>query len=340
MFERQERFTHREEDRIPLVRPLEPVAALGHAVGVRRPAPVHRPRRRRRGARRRRRLLPGAPLRPPARLAVPAARRGRRAHEPDRDRHRRDRHALREPALHGRGRRAPPTSSPAAGCSSASAAGHPSRSSTAGATSATSPPRATTDADMAREHTEVLLEVLKGEGFAEPNPRPMFPNPPGLLRVEPHSPGLRDRIWWGAGIRRDRRVGRRAGHEPDELDAQGRRDRRALPRPAARADRALPRRVDGGRPRARAPGLGQPQHLPHRQRPGPRLLRPRRPRSRPGRPHRRGTRASSAGPTPPSPTQLVSNSPRTRRSPPPTPCCSRCPTSSASTTTRTCSRAS
>ena len=27
----------------------------------------------------------------------------------------------------------------------------------------------------------------------------MFPNPPGLLRVEPHSPGLRERIWWGAG---------------------------------------------------------------------------------------------------------------------------------------------
>jgi alkanesulfonate monooxygenase SsuD/methylene tetrahydromethanopterin reductase-like flavin-dependent oxidoreductase (luciferase family) len=26
----------------------------------------------------------------------------------------------------------------------------------------------------------------------------MFPNPPGLLRVEPHSDGLRDRIWWGA----------------------------------------------------------------------------------------------------------------------------------------------
>jgi alkanesulfonate monooxygenase SsuD/methylene tetrahydromethanopterin reductase-like flavin-dependent oxidoreductase (luciferase family) len=47
----------------------------------------------------------------------------------------------------------------------------------------------------------VFLEVLKGEGFAQPNPRPMFPNPPGLLRVEPHSPGLRDRIWWGAGTR-------------------------------------------------------------------------------------------------------------------------------------------
>jgi alkanesulfonate monooxygenase SsuD/methylene tetrahydromethanopterin reductase-like flavin-dependent oxidoreductase (luciferase family) len=45
---------------------------------------------------------------------------------------------------------------------------------------------------------EVFLNVLKGGGFAKPNPRPMFPNPPGLLRVEPHSDGLRDRIWWGS----------------------------------------------------------------------------------------------------------------------------------------------
>ena len=28
---------------------------------------------------------------------------------------------------------------------------------------------------------------------------PMFPNPPGLLRLEPYSEGLRERIWWGAG---------------------------------------------------------------------------------------------------------------------------------------------
>ena len=55
-----------------------------------------------------------------------------------------------------------------------------------------------TDADMARHHTEVFLEVLKGQGFAQPNPRPMFPNPPGLLRVEPYSEGLRERIWWGS----------------------------------------------------------------------------------------------------------------------------------------------
>jgi alkanesulfonate monooxygenase SsuD/methylene tetrahydromethanopterin reductase-like flavin-dependent oxidoreductase (luciferase family) len=54
------------------------------------------------------------------------------------------------------------------------------------------------DGDMARRHTLEFLEVLKGEGFAKPNPRPMFPNPPGLLRVEPHSEGLRDRIWWGS----------------------------------------------------------------------------------------------------------------------------------------------
>jgi alkanesulfonate monooxygenase SsuD/methylene tetrahydromethanopterin reductase-like flavin-dependent oxidoreductase (luciferase family) len=26
----------------------------------------------------------------------------------------------------------------------------------------------------------------------------MFPNPPGLLRLEPHSDGLRERIWWGS----------------------------------------------------------------------------------------------------------------------------------------------
>src|ERR1700693_83072 len=36
------------------------------------------------------------------------------------------------------------------------------------------------DADMARKHTEVFLDVLRGEGFARPNPRTMFPTPPGL----------------------------------------------------------------------------------------------------------------------------------------------------------------
>jgi alkanesulfonate monooxygenase SsuD/methylene tetrahydromethanopterin reductase-like flavin-dependent oxidoreductase (luciferase family) len=54
------------------------------------------------------------------------------------------------------------------------------------------------DADMGRRHTEEFLELLRGKGFARPNPRPMFPNPPGLLRLEPYSEGLRDRVWWGS----------------------------------------------------------------------------------------------------------------------------------------------
>ena len=53
-------------------------------------------------------------------------------------------------------------------------------------------------AAMARANAETFLELVKGEGFARPNPRPMFPNPPGLLRLEPFSAGLRERIWWGA----------------------------------------------------------------------------------------------------------------------------------------------
>lgn len=60
------------------------------------------------------------------------------------------------------------------------------------------PAEGQTDADMARTHTEVFLDLLEGKGFAQPNPRPMFANPPGLLRLEPHSAGLRERIWWGA----------------------------------------------------------------------------------------------------------------------------------------------
>jgi alkanesulfonate monooxygenase SsuD/methylene tetrahydromethanopterin reductase-like flavin-dependent oxidoreductase (luciferase family) len=54
------------------------------------------------------------------------------------------------------------------------------------------------DEGMGRRHTEEFLELLRGKGFARPNPRPMFPNPPGLLRLEPYSEGLRDRIWWGS----------------------------------------------------------------------------------------------------------------------------------------------
>lgn len=54
------------------------------------------------------------------------------------------------------------------------------------------------DADMGRSKAMEFLERLDGVGFAQPNPTPMFPNPPGLLRLEPYSKGLRERIWWGA----------------------------------------------------------------------------------------------------------------------------------------------
>jgi len=60
------------------------------------------------------------------------------------------------------------------------------------------PAKGETDADMGRRKAMEFLDKLNGVGFAEPNPFPMFPNPPGLLRLEPYSPGLRNRIWWGA----------------------------------------------------------------------------------------------------------------------------------------------
>lgn len=62
-----------------------------------------------------------------------------------------------------------------------------------------SPGEGETDADMGRRKALEFLDKLGGVGFAEPNPNPMFPNPPGLLRLEPQSEGLRERIWWGAG---------------------------------------------------------------------------------------------------------------------------------------------
>jgi alkanesulfonate monooxygenase SsuD/methylene tetrahydromethanopterin reductase-like flavin-dependent oxidoreductase (luciferase family) len=39
----------------------------------------------------------------------------------------------------------------------------------------------------------------------------MFPNPPGLLRIEPHSEGLRERIWWGSGTKATARWAARLG---------------------------------------------------------------------------------------------------------------------------------
>ena len=54
-------------------------------------------------------------------------------------------------------------------------------------------------ADLAREHFELFLRAIEGEGLAERDPSSPFGGGTGLQRIEPYSPGLRSRIWWGAG---------------------------------------------------------------------------------------------------------------------------------------------
>lgn len=54
-------------------------------------------------------------------------------------------------------------------------------------------------ADIAREHFSTFLRAVEGEGMAERDPNSPFGGGTGLQRIEPYSPGLRSRIWWGAG---------------------------------------------------------------------------------------------------------------------------------------------
>ncbi|NYE19380.1 LLM class flavin-dependent oxidoreductase [Microbacterium immunditiarum] len=56
-------------------------------------------------------------------------------------------------------------------------------------------------ADIAREHFDLFLRAIEGEGLAERDPTSPFGGGTGPQRVEPHSPGLRSRVWWGAGNR-------------------------------------------------------------------------------------------------------------------------------------------
>jgi alkanesulfonate monooxygenase SsuD/methylene tetrahydromethanopterin reductase-like flavin-dependent oxidoreductase (luciferase family) len=57
-------------------------------------------------------------------------------------------------------------------------------------------------AGIAREHFELFLRASEGEGLAERDATAAFgPGATGMQRIEPHSPGLRSRIWWGAGNR-------------------------------------------------------------------------------------------------------------------------------------------
>ncbi|WP_223690619.1 LLM class flavin-dependent oxidoreductase [Leifsonia poae] len=56
-----------------------------------------------------------------------------------------------------------------------------------------------TDADMARRHTDVFRAAIAGAGLALSNPQMTGVSQP--LAIEPRSPGLPERIWWGAGSR-------------------------------------------------------------------------------------------------------------------------------------------
>ncbi|APH01170.1 alkane 1-monooxygenase [Janibacter indicus] len=53
-------------------------------------------------------------------------------------------------------------------------------------------------ADIAREHFDTFMSAIRGDQVVDADPTQ---GPAGRLRVEPHSPGLDRRIWWGAGSR-------------------------------------------------------------------------------------------------------------------------------------------
>lgn len=54
-------------------------------------------------------------------------------------------------------------------------------------------------ADIARRKFPAFMSAIRGEGIATPDPAQF--GAIGKLRIEPHSPGLERRIWWGAGTR-------------------------------------------------------------------------------------------------------------------------------------------
>ncbi len=55
-----------------------------------------------------------------------------------------------------------------------------------------------TDADMARTHTAIFRAAIAGHPLVEANPQL---SRAGVLPIEPQSPGLGQRIWWGSGTR-------------------------------------------------------------------------------------------------------------------------------------------
>ena len=60
------------------------------------------------------------------------------------------------------------------------------------------PAEGSSDADDARSRTAIFRAAIAGAGIAPANPRM---GASGLLPIEPRSPGLSERIWWGSGTR-------------------------------------------------------------------------------------------------------------------------------------------
>ncbi len=61
------------------------------------------------------------------------------------------------------------------------------------------PPDGVSAADLARSKTEIFLDAISGAAVARTDPARTGVS--GGLAIQPQSPGLRDRIWWGAGTR-------------------------------------------------------------------------------------------------------------------------------------------
>ena len=62
------------------------------------------------------------------------------------------------------------------------------------------PPQGLTDADLARQKTELFRAAISGAAVVDADPR-MTGGVTGRLAIQPRSPGLPERIWWGSGTR-------------------------------------------------------------------------------------------------------------------------------------------
>jgi alkanesulfonate monooxygenase SsuD/methylene tetrahydromethanopterin reductase-like flavin-dependent oxidoreductase (luciferase family) len=71
------------------------------------------------------------------------------------------------------------------------------------------PPEGTSAADLARQKTEIFLSAIDGAAVARTDPARTGIS--GGLAIQPQSPGLRDRIWWGSGTRATAQWAARAG---------------------------------------------------------------------------------------------------------------------------------